>query len=296
MRVCGLVLAVVAAQLVVAPAFASTVFVRANVITVNGGTNPWFESKEATGIGLLSLDSVHGPLSAAVVAGSSPGTWQVFAKATVEGNAQHRGSVADALVSVTVTDRVTPTVSAGIQARFISYVQTFFIEGRITGENEAPANYRGTAFFEVQHDSQTVVRHSETVSNTHGYTETMPRGTIGWTTIAEPGVPFDFRMDIEAYAATDTDEDAGYATISVNFGNTFVWGSVTDVRNAETGALIDASDFHLYGEDGFDWAHPPTVPEPATPSLLAPLALCLSRRRSSGGPRKRDSQFSPPLI
>jgi hypothetical protein len=53
---------------------------------------------------------------------------------------------------------------------------------------------------------------------------------------------------------------------------------------AETGERILAEYFHLYGEGGFDWAHPTAVPEPGTAGLLALFALLLScQRRSSRG-------------
>jgi hypothetical protein len=111
----------------------------------------------------------------------------------------------------------------------------------------------------------------ENLNSETGYSGTLA-GDLSWTVGVTPNVPFNLRIDVSAGAIASAIEDAGAANVEADFEHTFRWGEVTDVINLTTGQPIPASDFHLYGEDGFDWAHPPAIPEPAS-LVLATFGL-----------------------
>jgi hypothetical protein len=283
LRACGLAVVLLAMAATTDPAFGVSVFAQGSVQTADGLTNPWDESKNGSGSPELHLNSTHGPNQAFVGAFGSPGVWGVGASATVAASLEGRGPIAVSSIFLTVTDRVTPILPAGINADLIAYTQHFDIQGTTSGSAVSPGYFDAAASVRVTQGSTGLVDISETLTSDMGYVETMPRGDLSWTVGVTPNVPFNLRMDLGASALAFAIEDAGSANADADFSHTFRWGEVTDVFDVTTGQPIPASDFHLYGEDGFDWAHPLAVPEPATRVLaivgFVGLAAFAPRRR-----------------
>jgi hypothetical protein len=166
-----------------------------------------------------------------------------------------------------------------------TYIQHFDIGGEIHGASVGPdpVSFTASAGIDVIHNTQPVFSEREVQTNAGLLAGPMPRGDVWWYLDAVPGVPYDFRIRIYAGAQGNGVENRGLFTATSNFYHTFRWGEVTDVFDVTAGVPIPAADFHLYGADGFDWAHPPSaVPEPAALGLfgVAAASLLLRRRRA----------------
>src|SRR5437763_12296758 len=103
------------------PAFAVFIFAQGEVDTINGLPFPFVEfmPASASGLNALNLASFHGPEAASIATFGNRGLFGVQAEATAFANDDFRGSSAFAEVSLTVTDRVTPTLSPGFAAQTI---------------------------------------------------------------------------------------------------------------------------------------------------------------------------------
>jgi len=73
--------------------------------------------------------------------------------------------------------------------------------------------------------------------------------------------------------------NAGSATADAVFDNTLEWHGVTAIYDSTANILIPTQYFSLIDEDGFDWAHPATLPEPTSIGLLGLGAMGLLTRR-----------------
>jgi hypothetical protein len=76
-------------------------------------------------------------------------------------------------------------------------------------------------------------------------------------------------------AATPTGSSTSVFTS--DYFNTATWGGISKVVVAASGEPIE--DWAIESESGFDYSRPFTVPEPASPLLVAPVALKLLLRR-----------------
>jgi hypothetical protein len=288
LRVCGLGLIV----LVAAPGqvFGATSFATGRVHTASvSDDGHWNEFIPGSG-NSLSLESSHGTMLAKAQAGQggfgTSATWHLLAEVSATATDQHRGAFATGEVLLTITDEVTPTVDCSFGCPFyedgddVYYIPRFFISGTTTGNVVGPGGFRVEVDFRASLHTTVVADGHEYFSSDSGYEATLPRGqTPGLGVDLEPDVPVALRVDMRTYADVYNFEDSGSARAKADFSHTFRWGEVTDVFTATTGERIPAEFFHLYGEDGFDWAHPPAVPEPSAIGLLAPLALFLTRHR-----------------
>jgi hypothetical protein len=278
----GVVLVVVAAT--TAPASASTVNVTGFAFTHSCcGDDTWSESKSGGGSNNFIISSV-GPTMESLAEGgiSVAGSWYVYAHAQATATPVRRGAYADGGIDVDVRDQVTPIVPPYIDGGQVQFTQHFFVKGTTTASGTAPGRGEAYAGYRILVNNSQVATGSETLWSDTGYLETMPRGEVTWTVEVAPNVPFDLRILISAYAAAYGIEEFGGGTSKSDFGSTFVWGEATDVVHVTTGQPIPAEDFHLYGADGFDWAHPPAiVPEPAALSLLGLAGFSLLFRRAS---------------
>jgi hypothetical protein len=278
----GVVVVVIASTATTASASTVTVFGLA--FTHNCcGDDGWSETKSGGGSPSFGTDSVHATMGAAVQGGVTlPGSWHVFASAEAKATDVLRGAYADGLIDVDIRDQVTPVVPPYIDGGLLEYTQHFHIEGTTTASGTAPGAGEAVVSYRVLVDNSQVAFGEESLFSDTGYISTMPRGDVPWTARVAPNVPFELRIQIGAYAAGYGIEEAGMGRGKSDFKNTFVWGEVTDVVHLTTGQPIPAEDFHLYGEDGFDWAHPPgIVPEPAALSLLGLAGFLLLLRRAS---------------
>lgn len=270
-------------------AIGSFVFVDGVAVTANGGTEPWVESKEGSGSPALSITSSHGSLYAEASAVATPnGVFSIFAWATVAASDMHRGPVATAVINLHVTDQVTPTFPGATTADLFAYTQHLAVTGQTSGNATAPGAFDTGAEIFVSHDGTYFVFAFQNLSSETGNSGALA-GDLVWTVLVTPTVPFNLRIDVSAFALASAIEDAGEASGQADFAHTFRWGEVTDVINVTTGQPIPASDFHLYGEDGFDWAHPnaasAAVPEPS--SLVTFVALGLLGLAAGAWRRKR---------
>ncbi len=87
----------------------------------------------------------------------------------------------------------------------------------------------------------------------------------------ENNVPQQFGIEVSAISgATVLASDlitlqGGSASATVKFGDTFTWGGITSVTDADTGHPI--ADWTLVSDSGTDWAH--AAPEPSSIALAA---------------------------
>jgi hypothetical protein len=105
-------------------------------------------------------------------------------------------------------------------------------------------------------------------------------------------VPLPISLDVTAYSlaqvsdhdTTTPNRNGGSAITYLNMGDTFTWGGITSVTDADTGEPI--SDWTLTSASGTDWATAAT-PEPSTlvcaASGIALLGLGRARRLATSG-------------
>jgi hypothetical protein len=275
-----MVLLVVASTAVAASA--STVTVTGRVFTHNCcGDDTWSESKQGGGNITFAIQSSHVTKYAFAGGGATQaGAWFVRSDAIATASPVYRGAYAESGVDVDVRDQVTPMVPPYIAGGRVQFTQHLFVKGRTTAIGTSPGRGEASAYYQVLINGSLVTLGSETLWSDTGYLSTMPRGDVSFTIEVETDVPYDLRMIFSAYAAAYGIEEFGGGDAKSDFGSTFVWGGVTDVVHVPTGQPIPVEDFHLYGEDGFDWAQPPAiVPEPAAMGLFGFVAACLTLGR-----------------
>jgi hypothetical protein len=274
------------------PAFGATTFATGSVHTFNGGPLQWNETIPGSGTS-ISLSSARHTMSATAQANSVGfGAWGLSAMGNATAAFLYPGALASAGADLTINDRITPTVDCSFGCPFyeegdnILYRVPFYVSGSVTGTASGEGNFSNSdAVYTVSVVGTEVAYGEESFNTIEGYVSTMPRGQVPTLEVSlQPDVPVDVRIQLQVGVLAFTAGDSGQANATSQFIQTFRWGEVTDVFNARTGEPIPAEFFHLNGEDGFDWAHPPAVPEPSTVGLLASLALFISRRRRSSIP------------
>jgi hypothetical protein len=252
----------------------------------------WFEVKPIHGGGSVrggevgvgdTNTSSHGTMEATAAAVVFDDTFQLHSQAHGAGTDEFRGAIAYASVQIDVTDGITPRLVANYPAdHTYTYIQHFNIDGQIHGAavGPDPTSFTASAGVDVLYNNHFAFSEREVRTNAGLFAGPMPRGDVWWYVDAVPGVPYDLHIRIYVGAEGNGVEDTGTYTATSDFQHTFRWGEVTDVFDVTAGVPIPAEDFHLYGADGFDWAHPPSaVPEPAAIGLFGVAAASLLFRR-----------------
>jgi hypothetical protein len=243
------------------------------------------EMKPGSGTGDVSLVVSLGPNYAEALSIASPGMWGVTA--TVRGggvdDVRHSGS-GSASMAMTVTDMVRPTVDGGNGTDEIRFVQHLTITGLTRASLAGPGGFHAMVGAGVRqrfpHETTATIVYSagEVLTSEDGYTQRMPSEAT-WTLRAAESFEFTLEFVVDALAYAQDPEARAFA--QSDWGSTFTLGEVTDVFNVTTNTPIPADQFHLYGEDGFDWAHPRAVPEPGTALLLPAAFMATLRRRTT---------------
>jgi PEP-CTERM motif len=289
-----------------APALGSTVNVGVDVYA--SGTYPDPNSIFACGCTRLTDDhtfsgsgsgsasgSSSAPSASAVGVGvaASPSTWTLLAEAGVAGSADSRGPVGIATVAVVITDQVTINVPPGVNPND-ELVGTghFFVNGDTSGSAAAPGYFAANIGATIFIAGQEVFDSGENLTS-DGYDGDirMPRGDIVLKPHVRAGQTIGMAFSLTALAYTYAVEDQGSANAKSDFSHTFQWGDITEVFDATTGQPVAAEDFHLIGDDGFDWAHPSTVPEPATLGMAIVAAAAFFCRRTKGDCAAKRTAF-----
>ena len=266
-------------------AFGAFVFMyaRAETVTIEG----WLTDAKSETTNALSATSAQGPTHSDTGGFAFPGFWRIRANATAANTEENFGAYAVGQVQVQVDDVVTPSTDSpyGEPLDVIEYTQHFSIEGTSSGGAGSPSEFTAITLLNVLHDHTILISERELLTSISGFVETMPRGDQSWSVQTRVGEPFNFHLTVETQADASSPDGFGPAQSHTDFQNTFRWGEVTDVRNVTTGQSIPANFFHLYGEDGFDWAHPNAVPEPS--SLVLATLVLLGGCGLVGGQRQR---------
>jgi hypothetical protein len=184
-----------------------------------------------------------------------------------------------------LTSLVTGHYSATTPPEHLDYVDASANSNlQITGIGVGAGPYGGYLWGSSYHSIN-----SNVTVDPNNYQKDPPKA-IPITLVFENNVPELILLNVDAYAtAVVNDQDilngeGGMATAVLGLGDTFTWGGITSVTDADTGEPI--SDWTLTSTSGTDWATAAT-PEPSSLACaavgMALIGFCRARRLATSG-------------